>query len=76
MKLCPEPVAIVRAERITLAELRCTGVSGYNFSNLAIDCGQQFRYGLPLIAHGILCRCSFHLFHQSPELLVKQRVDI
>ncbi len=76
VELSPEPVPVVRAKGISLAELRSPGISGNNLPDVAIDCGQQFRSRLLSITNRVVRRESFYLFHQSPKLLVKQRVGI
>jgi hypothetical protein len=63
MKLGPEPVPIIRAQRISLAKLSGTGIFGNNFPNVTIDCGQQLRGRVLLITCRILRRESVHLRH-------------
>ena len=63
MELGPEPVPIVRAQRISLAKRSRAGISGNDLPDVTIDCGQQLRARVLFIACRILRRESVHLRH-------------
>ena len=72
MKFGPEPVSIVRSERVSLAELCGVRIVGDDFQDVSPDGGKQLGRRLASVCFRILCGESFDLAGQPFELLSEQ----